>query len=143
MIYTIVSARWLGDTDVLVQTQDAGDVVVNASDRPELWGHLQSSGVTIAPFAPPAVGVNDYVAAIEAHVDATARAKAYGGTASLASYVNSSVPAWAAEAAAFVAWRDAVWVYAYGEMAKVQAAQRTQPTVAELIAELPTITWPA
>jgi hypothetical protein len=89
------------------------------------------------------VTVDDYVGAIEAHVDATATAKAYGGTASLASYVNSSVPAWAAEATTFVAWRDAVWTYAYGELAKVQSAQRAQPSVAELIAELPAIQWPA
>jgi len=53
------------------------------------------------------------------------------------------VPQWAAEAAAFAAWRDAVWTYAYAELAKVQAGQRAQPTVTDLIAELPAIIWPA
>lgn len=84
-----------------------------------------------------------YAAAISAHLDAAARARGYDGTLSIATYVGSSVPQWAAEAAAFAAWRDAVWTYAYAEMAKVQAGQRAQPTVADLIAELPAITWPA
>lgn len=84
----------------------------------------------------------DYAAAIEGHVDAVARERAYSGAVSLAIYVGSGVPQWAAEAAVFVAWRDAVWLYAYAEMDKVLSAQRPQPTIPELIAELPEITWP-
>jgi hypothetical protein len=84
-----------------------------------------------------------YAAAISAHLDAAARARGYDGALSIATYVGSSVPQWAAEAVAFAAWRDAVWTYAYAELAKVQAGQRAQPTVADLIAELPAITWPA
>lgn len=40
-------------------------------------------------------------------------------------------------------WRDAVWTYVYEQLALVQAGQRTQPTIAEFIAELPAIVWPA
>lgn len=83
-----------------------------------------------------------YTAAITRHIDATARSRQYDGALSIATYVASSIPAWAAEAAAFVAWRDEVWAYVLVELAKVQAGQRAQPTIPELIAELPTIKGP-
>lgn len=86
--------------------------------------------------------VADYAAAIEAHIDTVAKGRAYSGAVSLASYLASTNPQWAAEAQAFVAWRGAVWIYAYAEMDKVLSAQRPQPTIPELIAELPAITWP-
>lgn len=84
----------------------------------------------------------DYANAIQAHVDATAQSKGYADGVALAGYSTSTVPAWAAEAQTFIAWRDAVWIYAYTELAKVQGGQRTQPTVPQMIAELPAISWP-
>lgn len=89
-----------------------------------------------------ALTADDYRLAIQAHVDAAATAKNYDGGTSLASYVASTNPAWAAEAAAFVAWRDAVWAYAYAELDKVMSAEREQPTIAAFIGELPLIDWP-
>ncbi|NBE05921.1 hypothetical protein [Paragemmobacter ruber] len=77
-------------------------------------------------------------AAIDAHVEATAQAKGYNGAAHLASYVASTVPAWAAEAQAFVAWRDAVWLAAYA----MQETAVPPPAVADVIAGLPVIEWP-
>ena len=47
-----------------------------------------------------------------------------------------------ADGRAFVAWRDAVWVYVYGELAKFEAGERAQPTIESFIAELPTMEWP-
>lgn len=84
-----------------------------------------------------------YRLAIQWHIDATARARNYDSGITCASYVSSTVAAWAAEAAAFVAWRDAVWLYAYGEMDKVTNGERPQPGVADLLAELPAMSWPA
>lgn len=92
---------------------------------------------------PPAPTVAEYEAAIQDLIDTTARGKMYADGVSMASYVNSTNPAWAAEASAFVSWRDAVWAYAYTELAKVEAEARSIPTVEEFLAELPTITWPA
>lgn len=80
--------------------------------------------------------------AIQAHIDAVAQSRSYRHGDALASYAGSSVPTWAAEAAAFVAWRDAVWLYAHAQLAAVQAQEREQPTVEGLIAELPEIVWP-
>lgn len=85
---------------------------------------------------------SDYAAAIQTHVDATARSQQFNDGVTLASYAVSTNTIWAAQAQAFVAWRDAVWVYAYGEMDKVLGGQRPQPTVAEIVAELPAINWP-
>ena len=92
--------------------------------------------------SPPAPTQDDYRRAIQARIDETARVRRYDSGASCASYAASTVPAWAAEAQAFIAWRDAVWAYAYAELARVEAGERPQPTVDEFLAELPTITWP-
>lgn len=86
--------------------------------------------------------VEQFKSAIQDHIDATAAARNYTDGVSLASYVASTVPSWAAEAAAFVAWRDAVWAYAYAEMDRVLNAERPQPSVAEMLSELPAIEWP-
>jgi len=109
--------------------------VDTAQEAEALW--------TAAQTAPPTVGVPEYVAAIDAHIERVAQEKAYSGAVGLASYVGSTVPQWQAEAQVFVAWRDAVWSYAYAQFALVQSGQRTAPTIDELIAELPVIAWPS
>lgn len=86
--------------------------------------------------------VETFRVAIQAHVDETARGRSYDSGNSLASYVASTNAAWAAEAQIFVAWRDAVWIYAYAELDKVMSGDRTIPTVEAFIGELPVIEWP-
>lgn len=54
----------------------------------------------------------EITAAVDAHVDAAARARGYAGAAQLASYAASTVADWAAEAQAYISWRDAVWLAA-------------------------------
>lgn len=76
-------------------------------------------------------------------LDAKAQERRYDGAVSISTYVNSTNPQWAAEASAFVAWRDAVWAYAYAELAKVGLGQRPQPSVDEFLGELPVMVWPA
>lgn len=90
-----------------------------------------------------AVAVNSYRAAIQSLIDAKASERQYDSGATLASYVNSTVPEWAAEAEAFVVWRDQVWAYALTELAKVQSGERPQPSVDEFLAELPAFEWPS
>lgn len=80
--------------------------------------------------------------AIQAHVDAAARSRRYDSGNSLASYVASTNPVWAAEAQAFVAWRDEVWAYSYAELDKVLAGQRPPPTIGEFLSGLDPIEWP-
>jgi hypothetical protein len=99
------------------------------------------SRVEVIPEIPPLTEA-DYGAAIQAHVESTVKSRSYNDAATCASYVGSTIPAWQADAAAFCAWRDAVWTYAYAQLAAVQDGQRTQPSIADLIGELPAIAWP-
>ncbi|MDR7147140.1 hypothetical protein [Rhizobium sp. BE258] len=86
--------------------------------------------------------IEDYQNAIQALVDGTARDKQFNDGVTMASYVASTNEAWAAQAQAFVAWRDNVWQYAYSELAKVQGGVRPQPSVEAFLLELPEIAWP-
>lgn len=80
---------------------------------------------------------------IQMHVDSVAYQKQYDNGISCASYVNSTNQEWAAQAQCFIAWRDAVWSYAFVELDKVQNGQRPLPSIEEFIAELPVIEWPS
>ena len=86
--------------------------------------------------------IEQFRVAIQTHVDETAKARNYDSGVSLASYTSSTNPVWASEAAAFVAWRDAVWAYAYAELDKVIAGEREAPTISDFIAELTPVSWP-
>lgn len=83
-----------------------------------------------------------FTAAIDGHVENVARSRQYNGAAHLASYVASTVPQWSAEAQVFVAWRDAVWLFALVELEAIQAGTKPIPTTEDLIASLPAIEWP-
>lgn len=87
--------------------------------------------------------VADYQAAIQGMIDETARSKLFNDGVTMASYVASTVEPWAAQALAFVAWRDNVWKYAYSELSKVEAGEREKPSVSEFLLELPEIVWPS
>ena len=98
---------------------------------------LSDEDPTYIAFKKPQPTQHDYASAIQSLIDATAKAKGYADGAALAGYSESTIPAWALEAKAFIAWRDQVWVHAYTELAKVHAGQREQPTIEAILAELP------
>jgi hypothetical protein len=98
--------------------------------------------VDLEAISDPSPTITDYENAIQNLVDETAREKQFRDGVTLASYIGSTKPKWAAEAQAFVAWRDNVWFYAYGELAKVRAGQRPQPTVEQFLTEIAPIAWP-
>src|SRR5690554_6629576 len=83
-----------------------------------------------------------YRFAIQRMLEARAAERQYDSAISIATYTNSSVPQWAAEAQAFVVWRDAVWAYAYAELERVQNGQRPAPSVEQFLAKLPVLEWP-
>lgn len=86
--------------------------------------------------------VSTYSNAIQEHIDKTAMSKDYANGISLASYDSSTNQVWASEAQAFISWRDNVWTYAYTELEKVKNGQRPQPTIEQILSELPQIVWP-
>ncbi|WP_262522687.1 hypothetical protein [Agrobacterium tumefaciens] len=110
-------------------------------DNPGRRKWIDGAVVAVEPPQPVAT-ITDYENAIQNLVDSTAREKQFRDGVTLASYTASTRPKWAAEAQAFVAWRDNVWFYAYGELAKVQSGQREQPTVEQFLAEIAPIAWP-
>jgi len=97
------------------------------------------------PPSPPTEAeiIGTLTAAVQKHLDGTARARNYDGILSLCSYATSTNPKFVAEGQAGVAWRDAVWAACYSILAEVQAGQRGVPTEADLLAALPSMVWPA
>ncbi|WP_421367046.1 hypothetical protein [Agrobacterium tumefaciens] len=110
-----------------------------ATERPMTADEIAEIGIPPEPIPPT---ITDYENAIQDLVDSTARERQFRDGVTLASYTASTKQKWAAEAQAFVAWRDNVWFYAYGELAKVQAGQRPQPTVEQFLGEIAPIAWP-
>ena len=130
------SRAWSSAEGAYVSDYPADSVTRIASEE-DLNGVLRQFGFKVA-----APAQEDYAAAIQVHVDALAQAKGYADGRGLVTYATSSVAQWAGEAQAFIAWRDAVWLYAYAEMNKVNTGQRPKPTVAEIVSELPALVWP-
>lgn len=94
------------------------------------------------PDLTPEPTLQDYQSAVQSMVDETARSKLFNDGVTMASYAASTVGPWAAQAQAFIAWRDNVWQYAYSELSKVQAGEREQPSIEDFLLELPEIIWP-
>jgi len=142
-----VSAEISPEHDLAAIAAAAGNG--NQGDRYYSEGRLYVRGVTLgaleaAVAAPPPPSPEQvqaaYTAAIEAHVEATARARGYTSAVSCATYAASTIPAWQAEGAAFVAWRDAVWTAALAMLAAVQAGGAIPESP---IAGIPEMEWPA
>ena len=85
--------------------------------------------------------VGRYRDAVDQHIEAVARSRDYASSLHCVTYLHSTIEAWAAEAAAFVAWRDAVWVAVYAALDAWQAGGAA-PTIEGLIAALPAMEWP-
>jgi hypothetical protein len=99
------------------------------------------SGETFAT-EPPSPTMADAAAALTADVqawlDATAQGNGYDSIASSISYAGSAITQWAADAAAALKWRDAVWQACFQWQQNAQAnPPATFPTSKEVIAQLP------
>lgn len=141
----IEAARYTASGTIVMVLAGGEEVIVPddmANRHRQMIAEWEALGNTIQPYAPPPPTLEDYEESIQNHIDAVAREKRYRHGDACATYVNSPTPQWAAEAQAFIAWRDAVWLYAYAELDKVMNGQREQPTIEEFLAELPEIQWP-
>jgi hypothetical protein len=101
-----------------------------------------AAGNTPDPHILPQPTPAALAAAVQTHLDTTARARGYDSALSCVSYLGSTVSAFAADAIAMRDWRDAVWLLCEETLAEVQAGQRPVPTEQELLATLPPIYWP-
>lgn len=86
--------------------------------------------------------VDEYIVSVQGHLDGKARKRNYDGILSACTYATSTVPKFAAEGQACVAWRDQVWSACYHILDEVQSGARSAPSIAELLAELPEMVWP-
>lgn len=106
-------------------------------------GEFGAVAAYVPPPAPtPGQVQAAFTAAIQARLDNFARTRNYDGILSACSYVTSTVPAFAAEAAYCVSARDTTWAAGYAILGDVQAGQRAMPTLEQVLSELPALSWP-
>lgn len=86
--------------------------------------------------------ITQYTEAVQQHLDTFTRTRNYDGILSAATYATSQVPKFKAEGQYAVEARDATWAKCYEILAAVEAGSRPMPTLDELLAELPVLTWP-
>ena len=130
---------------------DATDPSFAAYDIPSTsWLYLDASNAIYtqdpATVLPPQPTIDQIIAALEAavqdYIDSIAKKKGYDSGVSCASYATSTVTAFAADAVAFIAWRDNVWVTCQTiETTDLAATPPIIPTAAEVIAALPVAPW--
>ena len=103
-----------------------------------------AAGNTPQPYEPDPVDVLvSYEAAIEARLDQFAQSRGYRHGDRLASYTGSKNATWAAEADRFIALRDQTWTKFIAISDDIKAGKRPMPTLDEILAELPALTWDA
>lgn len=81
-------------------------------------------------------------ALVQERIDFTAQSRQYNNGVYCASYAQSTNPTWAAEATAFIAWRDDIFAYALEVYSDIQEGKPI-PTQEEFVAGFPEIVWPS
>lgn len=108
------------------------------------WEKLSSAPAADLPQQTPEEVSKLYEQAVQAILDGAARAARYDSIATAVSYAGEpAVPKFQRDGIAFREWRSLVWAYAYEQLARVLAGERTQPTVDEFLLELPVLELPA
>jgi hypothetical protein len=85
--------------------------------------------------------VKTYEAAIDSFFDQKAKEKGYDSRITCALRAGFVGP-FQQEGIAFAQWMDNCYSYIYQVLEQVKANTRPQPTIEELLAELPVLTWP-
>ncbi len=118
----------------LIEGQSMGKVIVaDENGRPILQDP-----------PPPTIEqiIAQYDAAVQQRLNDFAKTRNYTNILSAATYATSTVPKFKAEGQYAVEARDATWAKYYEVLAAVQTGARPMPTIEELIAEMPVLTWP-
>lgn len=79
---------------------------------------------------------------VQKKLDEFAATRRYNGILSACTYVNSKVPQFQIEGQYCVDARDAHWAKCYSILSDVLSGTRPQPTVEEVLTELPILAWP-
>lgn len=118
--------------ETLLAGQSNGQrIVADAMGRPVLAD---------APAPTPEQIVAAIADAVQAHMDAAAKAAGYDDVKSAVTYAEEpAVPRFQQEGRAFRAWRSLVWAKCYELLDAVQAGTRPPMTAEQVIAELPAL----
>jgi hypothetical protein len=137
--YWTGAAREIGDREGMPRGWTRSPLPALASGEYAAWGGGDWVVVNhpYTPPAPPPPTIEQLIAAVDAHVEGVAQSMDYKSAAHCAGYVTSTIPQWAAEAQAFVAWRDQVWLTAYS-----LDPENLPATVADALALLPVFVRP-
>ncbi|SFD83190.1 hypothetical protein [Massilia yuzhufengensis] len=96
-----------------------------------------------SPALPEAVIVAMYEQAVDQHIDTGARAYGYMSILTAISYAEEpAVQRFQLEGQALRAWRSLCYAKCHEVLAAVKAGARAQPTVGQLLAEMPLIDLP-
>ena len=85
--------------------------------------------------------LKDYEDAVQKFLDETVQQKGYDNVYTCISYKGDPDPVFAAEADAVLSWRSRVWRTAQGILNQWQTGQIEQPTISQVIAQLPILEW--
>ena len=86
--------------------------------------------------------VDDYEEAVQDYIDQCVQQRGYDNVYTCLSYKDDPDPIFSAEAAAVLAWRSQVWRTAQSILNQWMTGQIQQPTIAEVLTQLPTLVWP-
>ena len=86
--------------------------------------------------------VKDYENAVQKYLDDTVQQKGYDNVYTCLSYKGDPDPIFSADADAVLSWRSTVWRTAQGILNDWQQGKIEQPTVSQVLAQLPTLVWP-
>ena len=104
-----------------------------------------ANGFPVLQDPPPPTAeqiIAQYTTGVQKYLDDFARTRNYDGILSASTYATSTAPKFKAEGQYAVEARDATWAKCYEILAAVEGGTRPMPTLEELIAELPVLTWP-
>ena len=131
------------------------NIYYSPDGNPEVWAEKPAGYFTVeewtrehpAPVPEPYVPTPEeqlaaFTAAIQARLDDFARTRNYDDILSAASYATSTMAKFKTEGQYAVEARDATWAKGYVIMDDVLAGRRPMPTLEEVLAELPALSWP-
>lgn len=107
----------------------------------EKQGTVRRFQIQEAPAKSAEQVLAEFTNAIQRRLDAFAQTRGYDNIMSACSYFGSGNARFKAEADTAIALRDATWEQCYAILDAVLAGERDVPTLDEIVAELPVLTW--
>jgi hypothetical protein len=131
------------DPSMVVDLSDGARVPIDSDGwRSQAYAAWLQAGNT--PRNPPTPTLQELIAqfipGMQAHMDGVARKSGYDSVLACVSYATSGVAQWRADAEAMVAWRDAMWTWAYtrqDELASMSPAELSSLTIEQIIERAP------